>query len=57
MMSIRGEAQAWYPKETTVLVHSRFVVNQAETMIDAAVSGAGLARPPVLPSSRRNKNR
>ncbi|OIQ91017.1 HTH-type transcriptional regulator PgrR [mine drainage metagenome] len=42
MMSIRGEVQPW---NLTAQAHSRFVVNQAETMIDAAISGIGLARP------------
>lgn len=42
MLSIRGEVQPW---DLTSQAHSRFVVNQAETMIDAAISGIGLARP------------
>lgn len=45
MLSINGDVQAWNLKETKANMHSRFIVNQAETMIDAAIAGIGLARP------------
>lgn len=48
MMSIRGEVQTWHFKDAANLItltNSRFIVNQAETAIDAAIAGAGLARP------------